>query len=171
MATDWGQVIDGILDVGSSYIKDNSRNDYADLLASQEQQNYNESKQGYDAYNDWLTNVYNPGQAANSAASARAAASAHATAQANEAARAAGAAKAGKLLKKRFRKSMKMLQPSIKMANELIPVMGDTYKKSMDGLNLLRGYLETPQMMNRISQAGTPALGIDVGQLPEHMRK
>jgi hypothetical protein len=170
MGIDYGGLIDGILGLGSAAIKDNSRDDFSSLLQQQEQNNYDTSKQNYDAYNEYLTNVYGPAAAANHASSQAAARAAHAAAQANEAARAAAAQKASKVLTKRFKGSMKMLRPSINISNAVLPQMQQAYGKGLDGLNLLRAYMQSPQLMGRIGQAGQPVLSQDVGQLPEHMR-
>lgn len=167
----WQDVVSTGFDIAGALNKNNAGNNFADILAQQEKNNYDTSKANYDAYNEYLANVYGP-----NAAAERAAAQANANARAsaarqNEANRVRSEKKAGKKMTKFYKQGQAMIDPFIKAGQEVAPANAQNYLDATAGLKNLRGYLESPSMMAMLGNPRTPTMATDIGKLPDYLKK
>lgn len=163
--------ISGWLDTNSSWLKpvvgavtggitqhnsDNTQKEYLDYLKEREQQNYQNSVDQINAYNQQL-------QANNAAAGARSAA-----ARQNEANRMKAGKKANKVTQKAYKEILAMYAPYKNVADTLLPQMSQTYQNSLGLQNALAQYVSSPAQTAKLD-AGQPSWNINV-PLPDSIR-
>lgn len=163
MSFDWTSIIKPALGLGGqlfdSYNQGNTQNNIIDVLTQAELSNYNQSKAAHDAYiaSKGASGVGGSGGGGGGGGG-------H-----SDGGKSAANKGAQKFLKKQNKKALKMLRPYRKVGKQLLPEMTDTYRSGMAGLNLMNAFLSAPQNLKKLT-AQAPATGINIGELPEHMK-
>lgn len=130
------------------YSKKSAGNDYMDAMKDAATREWEAGRDLYDR-----TQAYNEqyGQWAASEAASR-----NAAARANAAARQAAALKAAKEMDRTYSDIMADYEPYRATAKRLLPRMEGAYEQGLGNLNMLAGYLQTPDAMSRIANAQAP---------------
>lgn len=137
--------------------RDNTQQQYLDYLRQQEDQNYQDSVTGINAYNEQL------------AATQAAAASRAAAARQTEANRMKASKKANKVSQQTYKDILAMYKPYKDVADRLLPQKTQAYENSLGLQNSLLNYIQQPNQKAKLDAAG-PAWSVNV-PLPDYMRK
>lgn len=168
---DWASILKPILQVGGglydSYVKDDARNDYSNLLQGIENDNWSQGKAEYDAYVNWAQRN-DAARASNAAASAAASRANSAGKKAEDQRRLQAGKKAGKVYTQNYDKAMSLLSPFQQAGTEVLPMATGAYKQGINGLGMLQAFLSDPNRVKRMDPAG-PATSMNIGKLPAYL--
>lgn len=136
--------------------KDDTQQQYLDYLRQQEDQNYQDSVTGINAYNEQLKLSQ-----ANSAARA-------AAARQTEANRMKASKKANKVSQQSYKDILAMFKPYKDVADRLLPQKTQAYENSLGLQKSLLDYIQQPNQKAKLDAAG-PAWNVNV-PLPDSIR-
>lgn len=163
-----GSIPRGIAGIGSSlagyYDQKNKRDSLVNAYRDREQRNYDDAKAEY----DYWQNTYLPEYKAYQASQDAAAASAASAAAATEENRRRAAKKGMRTEKKYFDQALGNIQPYIDVGHQLLPQVARTYGNSLEGMNMMAGYMNTPQFVARMNQS-VPAYKTNI-PLPSYIK-
>lgn len=158
---DWlGDVLGGVGELFGTYNKDSARDRVSDAARDAETQNYQDYLAQDQYYRQYAMDDYNAQLAAQAASSA---------ASRTNSARKLAAQKAGfDAWKKQNKKQRKLWRPYAQTGRRIIPQMEQLYGNAARGMNLLSGYMNTPEFYQQMNQ-GTPASQVEI-PLPDYLR-
>lgn len=155
-----GDVIGGIGDLYGSYNRDSARSRAMDAARNAEQYNYDNYLAEDQYYRQYATDDYNARVAAAAASAAAAATNAANKMKAQK--RGFGA------FKKQNKKQQALWQPYAQSGARILPQMEQLYGNAARGMNLLSGYMNTPEFYQQMNQQ-TPASQVEI-PLPDYLR-